>query len=226
MSASTADHETPLERVFLHELLDTVQGLHGLGQVLQRGGADPHEAGVQVERLASRVLDEIYGHRRLLEAEHGTLEVLMQELGVQDLLDQLADHFTGHALVAQRELRLGRGRGRVRTDRALALWALTSLVKNGLEATEPGQTVLVETRQRSGQVHIEVSNPGEVPEAVRARLFQRGTTTKGPGRGLGLWSARLLAQGYLGGQVDCDCAQGRTVFSLTLPALPALRGIG
>ena len=225
MSASTADHETPLERVFLHELLDTMHGLHGLGQVLQRGGADPHEAGVQVERLASRVLDEIYGHRRLLEAEQGTLEVHQQELAVQDLLDQLAGHFTSHALVARRELRLGRGVGRLRTDRALALWALTSLVKNGLEATEPGGTVLVETRTRDGRVRILVSNPGEIPESLRASLFQRGSTTKGAGRGLGLWSARLLAEDYLGGQVSCACAEGRTVFSLNLPALPALRGI-
>ncbi len=53
---------------------------------------------------------------------------------------------------------------------------------------------------------------------TQLQLFQRGFTTKGDGRGLGLYGAKLLAEGYLGGTIgfDSDVDSG-TVFYVDVP---------
>jgi hypothetical protein len=72
-----------------------------------------------------------------------------------------------------------------------------------------------------------VHNPGEIPPAVAARIFQRSFTTKaGTGHGLGTYSMKLLGERYLGGKVSFTTgAEAGTVFSIRL-SLPAAVGTG
>jgi signal transduction histidine kinase len=55
-------------------------------------------------------------------------------------------------------------------------------------------------------------------EAVRLQIFNRSFSTKGPGRGLGTYSVKLLTEQYLGGKVGftTDPKQG-TTFQVTIP---------
>jgi len=58
-----------------------------------------------------------------------------------------------------------------------------------------------------------------MPEAVRLQVFQRSFSTKGGrGRGVGTYSARLLAERYLGGRLSFSSVAGQgTTFVLDLP---------
>ncbi len=58
-----------------------------------------------------------------------------------------------------------------------------------------------------------------MPEAVRQQVFQRSFSTKGgKGRGIGTYSARLLAERYLGGRLTfSSTADAGTSFVLELP---------
>ena len=88
------------------------------------------------------------------------------------------------------------------SDRALLWRVLGNMLKNALEASQPGETVTLGCRSGSGQVELWVHNPGEIPEEVRLQIFQRSFSTKGAGRGLGTYSIKLLGERYLRGKVS------------------------
>jgi len=93
-----------------------------------------------------------------------------------------------------------------------------ALVANALEAVADGEVVTLSCRARRGGAEIVVHNPGVLTESVRSQLFKRSFSTKGKGRGLGLYMARLVGEGYLGGSLSFESGDGQgTVFTLALP---------
>lgn len=110
-----------------------------------------------------------------------------------------------------------------RGDRRLILHALVNLIKNAIEAMRatPDPVLTIRGFEDGSVVGLDLcdSGPG-VPEALRARLFERGVSTKGPGRGQGLAVAResILAQG---GTLELIASTRGACFRLTLPAAMA-----
>jgi len=96
---------------------------------------------------------------------------------------------------------------------------LGNMVKNALEAVPEGAAVTLDGGRTAGSVWFSVQNPGVIPPEHLPRVFRRSFSTKGPGRGVGTWSMRILAESYLRGRVTVasDAARG-TVFTLILPA--------
>ncbi len=90
------------------------------------------------------------------------------------------------------------------------------MVVNALEAADTRQTVTLDCRLKGREVVFSVSNPGLIPEEVRPEIFRRTYSTKGPGRGLGTYSMRLLSS-LLQGEVSFVCEKGETTFFLSLP---------
>jgi sensor histidine kinase regulating citrate/malate metabolism len=64
-----------------------------------------------------------------------------------------------------------------------------------------------------------VKNEGCIPRELQLLIFQRSFSTKGPGRGVGTYSMRLLGETYLGGIVSfATSLDDGTVFRIRLPA--------
>ncbi|WP_240741029.1 sensor histidine kinase [Deinococcus sp. Arct2-2] len=97
--------------------------------------------------------------------------------------------------------------------------AVGNLTENAFEALagQPGTvTVLIGEDPEGAQVEVEDSGPGVAAE-VAARLFTRGASSKGEGRGYGLAGVLGRVQA-LGGQVKHTRRGGHTVFQVSLPA--------
>ena len=169
-------------------------------------------------QTAQQLVEEIQVQRQLSSAESGELQVDIQPLELGSLLSEIRDLYASYPVAAQRTLVLGpQVAARVRTDRGLFRRVLGNLIKNALEATPPGGTVTLGSRLGEGTVLCTVHNPGLLPPAVQQQLFQRSFTTKGEGRGLGTWSAKLFGERYLGGRVfftSGESAGTELVFSL------------
>jgi signal transduction histidine kinase len=100
---------------------------------------------------------------------------------------------------------------------------LLNLLKNAIEALEPGGRIIVSTGVRDSHALLEVEDngPGLDPEA-QANLFRPFTTTKGTsGSGLGLAVSRRLARG-LGGDLEHIPSATGTRWRLTLPSTGAV----
>jgi signal transduction histidine kinase len=104
------------------------------------------------------------------------------------------------------------------TDRRLLARVLTNLVKNAVEASSPGERVSLNCAEDDGKVVFTVHNPGVMKPEVRAQVFQHAFSTKGPGRGLGTYSVKLLTERYLEGEVGFVSTEAAgTTFHVALP---------
>ena len=104
------------------------------------------------------------------------------------------------------------------SDRALLHRILSNMIKNALEACQPGEMVTVGCTEEVGAAKFWVHNPGRIPMDIQLQVFQRSFSTKGPGRGLGTYSIKLLGEMYLGGKVSFSSSDvAGTVFRIILP---------
>ncbi|MBN8440739.1 MAG: PAS domain-containing protein [Thauera sp.] len=110
----------------------------------------------------------------------------------------------------------------VHGDRKALAGALTNLLENAIQATEPGGSVSLqvapadEGAARALCFVVRDSGRGVAPE-LQSRLFDPFFTTRADGTGLGLAIARGVARGH-GGDITLRSAVGQgSTFILTLP---------
>jgi len=212
-----------LERLFFHDIMNTIGGLRDWSRMLLNDidNPAPERAAERICALTERLLDEIEGQRQLLSAEKGDLVVSRENTPVSAILEQLRAIFSAHETTKNRTLDIADAGGRevIDTDPSLVIRVLTNMVKNALEATDKGGIVRV-WHDRSGDEHVfHVWNPGGIKQEVALQIFQRTFSTKGEqGRGIGTYSMKLFGERYLGGKVAFESTREKgTDFTLRLP---------
>jgi hypothetical protein len=82
-----------------------------------------------------------------------------------------------------------------------------------VEASVTGETITLSAHREGPSLRFQVHNPGEIPEEIRSRIFQRSFSTKGTvGRGLGTYAMKLFGEGVLHGRVGFDTGLDGTTF--------------
>ena len=212
-----------LERVFFHDVLNTIGGVLGLSEYLLEQGLDPAaelECKRNVHRLSRLVIEEIVTHRQLLAAERGDLQVLRKKVDIPALLSDVVALYRHHRVAQARTLRLGPVPNIIlSTDEQLLRRVLANLVKNALEATEKLGTVTVWAEERERDIAFMVHNPGAMPDEVQQQIFQRSFSTKAKqGRGVGSYGIKLFTENYLDGHISFTSAEpDGTIFTVLLP---------
>jgi signal transduction histidine kinase len=211
-----------LERIFFHDIANTAGFIQGAVEMLalRANGGEDGQAELFTRRLqhaAERLLDEIEGQRLLQAAEHNRLELAAAAYSSLALLQEQVHFYAAHPVAARRILRLDAGSDDVTVvlDAAVLGRVLGNMIKNALEACAPGETATAGCRADGGAVQFWVHNPGMIAPAVQHQIFQRTFSTRGPDRGLGTYSMKLLGEGYLGGRVSFTSSEeGGTVFEI------------
>lgn len=211
------------DRIFFHDVLNTAQAVHGAADLIT-GEDDPgtlEELARVVARSSAALVAEIEAQRDLMLAEEGRLEVRREPVAVGALVRDIAALY--------RQSRFGAGRqievvGDPSDDLLLTSpvhlsRSIGNLLKNALEASAPGERVIITVSDEGSHLRIDVRNPAVMPDAVQAQVFQRFFSTKASsGRGLGTYSVRLLVTGLLGGTVAFTSTPGDgTTFTIRLP---------
>ncbi|MFB3879850.1 MAG: ATP-binding protein [Armatimonadota bacterium] len=211
-----------LERVFFHDVMNTVSGIRGLALLLGEESQSEEEAEYKRElrRLTDQIAEEIAAQRELLAAERGELQVTPARVAVGELVAAVAESYRHHNVGIGRVVDVGPvPETEIATEAALVRRVLGNLLKNALEATDEGGTVTLWAEDRGDEVALLVHNPGVMPEQVQRQVFQRSFSTKGgDGRGIGTHSVRLFVEAYLGGRVGFTSTEKEgTVFTVSLP---------
>ena len=213
-----------LTRTFFHDVINTAGGIRGFTELLRLREAENAEEESELadlQDLADQLLEEIEAQRDLMYAESGDLEPDIRPMHVSALLNRLLALYRTHPVARDRQLVLGEVWAEdLPTDERLLGRVLGNMMKNALEATQPGGTVTVRCyEQPPRHVVFSVRNASVMPEEVQMQIFQRSFSTKASfGRGIGTHSMKLLGERYLGGKVAFTSRDPEgTTFTLTLP---------
>jgi signal transduction histidine kinase len=167
---------------------------------------------VLVAAAARRLGATLREESELAAAEAGSLIPLRRDAPAQGLLAALQSGMDGRTIAVDRRAE----ELLVHTDPDLLIRVLARLLANAVEATPAGGTVTIGCRRAGDFAEFSVRNTGPMPRAVQLRLFQRGFSTKGPGRGYGTYLARLITERFLGGEIAFR-SESETVFTVRIP---------
>jgi signal transduction histidine kinase len=209
-----------LEQVFLHDILNTVGAVKGILHFLRTDlSGDNRELLDTILPYFDLCVDEISAQQKLLAAENNELRLVLERFSLAQLLQGLANIHAQHALGRGKEIsvEMQTGSDEVISDRTIVHRMCMNLLKNALEATPEGGAVLLQGSVENGHFHVSVRNPGTMPEDVQRHLFRRSFSTKGQGRGLGVYSVHLLCTNYLRGRVWFETDESGTAFHLHVP---------
>lgn len=213
-----------LEQVFFHDVLNTVGGIRGIASMLTQAEAmDRQKEREYIQwmmELSERLGEEINHQRKLLAAERGEFRPTLVSITVPTLMHEVRALYLNHDIAAGRNLVLGTTPDcTIVSDAAILRRILGNLVKNALEATARGETVVLCGEESADAVTFSVQNPGVMPRQVQLQLFQRSFSTKAPeGRGIGTYSVKLFAERYLKGKVAFVSQEPEgTIFSVSIP---------
>ncbi len=217
-----------LEKIFLHDIMNTASALRGFSTLLGMEGdsiLDRSELVQRVGVLSERIVDEINAHRILLAAEANELLVQVRSVRSSEAIETVRNSFDRPDYLEGRHLVVSPDAADISfsSDPTLLLRVLSNMTKNALEASLPGETVVIDCQDRDGQVAFAVRNPAYMPEKIRLQIFNRSFSTKGNGRGLGTYSMKYLTEKYLGGNISfVSTEEGGTEFVAVYPLAGSL----
>jgi signal transduction histidine kinase len=222
-----------LERLFFHDILNTVGGLRGLSGILSQEVPDQLKPDAEfINSTLAHLVDELQGQRDLLAAENNELTPVFIPLNSREVLGMVARMGSSLAQTGGKNVHVLPESQDVEfvSDNSLVKRVLINMVKNALEASNAGEGVRLSCRPDGDGVVFQVSNPAVMSNDVRLRVFKRNFSTKGSGRGLGTYGMKLLSERYLEGDVSFTTRRPEgTVFTLRLPLLPeraSVSGLG
>lgn len=213
-----------LQRAFFHDALNTAGCIQGYSQYLSEESSTNPEICLRLGQLSDQLIETIQAQRDLMIAEAGELKTQPVPLRVTAILEELRSQYAIHPVAVGRPIVLRTPANlSVTADRQLLMRVLGNMVKNALEAIEPGACVTVGCQDEGSHVAFWVHNPSVMSTDVQLQVFQRSFSTKGEsGRGLGTYSMKLLGERYLGGKVSFTSRELEgTTFTFALPKLPA-----
>lgn len=194
-----------VERINRHDLKSSLSLVIGYPELLlNEGGLSPDQM-KKVKRIRAagyRMLDMIRNHLDMFKMENGlyslnTSRVDLVEI-VCDLEEEFAPQLARSGVLLGVELDglevVGDEEFVVTGEGPLMRTMLRNMIQNGIEASRPGDRIVVDFRSGSTS-SITVTNPTPVPKEVRRRFFDKYVTHgKENGTGLGTYIVSLIAR--------------------------------
>ncbi len=211
-----------LERVFYHDILNTVNGILGYLKMYKDAYTkDKDELVDSALKFTKILIDEINSQRIITLAESGELVLEISNFNLTELvteileLFELQQNFKNISVIKDIPDFL-----EVRTDKTILRRIIINLYKNALEASTNGSEITIKAHKKIQTTIIQIKNEGVMPEEVKLQIFKRSFSTKGRGRGLGTYSIKLLTEKFLKGNVHFISEDNfGTEFTISIPDL-------
>src|SRR6185436_2870676 len=157
----------------------------------------------------------------MFRMEQGTYSFAPKALPLREVLEQVARDLRAHTVAKKLTVRIDGEPCVAWAEELLCYSMFGNLVRNAIEASPEGGAVNLSMTRNSGEVVIRIHNAGAVPEAIRARFFEKYSTSgKSGGTGLGTYSARLMARVQLGDIEMHTGEESGTTLSVRLAVAP------
>lgn len=194
-----------LERVFLHDILNSAGGISGLSAIISEiDDLDEIKSLAQtLAGAAQNLVEEIKVQRELRTAEQGELKPELKPYQSLNILLDLKSIYCNHELNQGKPIIIhSKSKDEIlMTDVVLLKRILGNMIKNAMEINLPNDRIILKCEEDKDHLTFSVHNNSVIPIKVQPELFKRTFSTKGVGRGLGTYSMKLLGEKYLGGCV-------------------------
>lgn len=211
-----------MERVYFHDVENIILAL---GQTIEEFD---HEDELSLRRfvthirkLAWRLGKEVEVQRVISDVDFGEFEYAMRGVSVHRVFQELRSVFSDQPVAKGKDVGIPVDVPDqiIKTDLALLVRVLASMLTNALEATDWGGKVRLWLEQTETGLAFCVWNNKAIPKNVARRIFERNFTTKTEaGRGFGTYSMKLFGERYLKGKVSFKTSVSTgTIFRLELP---------
>jgi two-component system, sensor histidine kinase and response regulator len=208
-----------VERITRHDLRSPLGVILASCELLRLRGLDERqEASVRrMEASGHRMLEMINRSLDLYKMETGRYQVTWEPVELAATLrtsvETLASLFTACRVEPAWEAAPDADTFIVSGERTLFYSLFENLVRNAVEASPVGASVVLAMEAENGEAIVRVRNQGTVPMEIRESFFEKYSTAgKQGGTGLGTYSARLICT-TLGGQIAMESSgeQGTTL---------------
>lgn len=211
-----------LERVFFHDVRNTVGSIIGWSELLAQDIPESQKEDMKaLYKAARRLARDIEIQRDLLLHKCDELKPVLHTTNVQSIFAELINSFARNPEAQDKKLTFNNAAFNLefKTDTGLLCRVLNNMILNALEASASGEDIRVSAAASDNDIVFSVWNHGTIPADVQCRVFQKNFSTKtGLGRGIGTYSMKLFGEQVLGGCVDFSSSeQTGTEFRIRLP---------
>lgn len=218
---SAEKRKESLERIFLHDILNSAGGISGLSSILKEINepAEMTEIAETIANAANNLVEEIKVQRELSSAECGELKPDLKYINSIIILQDLKNIYLNHERNDGKTIVIHKNAEDVvlETDTVLLKRVLGNMIKNAIEANIPEDEITLNSIATDQMVRFSVHNKSIISQNVQSELFKRTFSTKGIGRGLGTYSMKLFGEKYLNGKVWFESSVNKgTIFFIEL----------
>ena len=221
MDISSEKIKEILEQIFFHDILNIASSIKSLMEILE------YELPEQltnykslIKNFTTKLLEEIKTQRQLVEAETSSLILELNKISAIEIIQGVINLVKQYDFSKNVNIQISSQAEDfiMITDVSLLGRVLTNLLKNACEVENPDGCVTIGFKVDNGFTHFWIHNISVMPRTIQLQLFQRSFSTKGKGRGIGLYSVKLLTEKYLKGKVDfISSKETGTIFNLYYP---------
>jgi len=217
-----------IDGITRHDLRTPLTPIIGIAEVLALTGknlTDDQRDMLEDIRLSGvRMLDLINRSLTLYKIERGNYQLQPEAFDLLDTLREVlresAERAAAGGVTCRLEPAEEAGSRWIIGERLLCHTLFANLIGNAVEASPPGETVVISVTETAENWRVSIDNSGEVPESFRPRFFEKyATHGKKGGTGLGTYSAMMAARAH-GGTILLHCQAGRTTLTVVLPTPP------
>lgn len=210
-----------LEGAFLHDIANLVGSVDCLSMLLH---SDVPQESSDIFQLLRKTTDSLVSavedHRFLILAERGELDEVTKDVSVVQLVQDIVELYRVRVEEEKKSIRF-----EITVDEDCTLYLIPSLLKravenflkNALEATHEKDEIEITLSENVRDYVVTVCNKADLDDEIIAKLFSRTFSTKGKGRGVGLYSVKLFVENYLKGNCGFDYEHGTICFYLSIP---------
>ena len=212
-----------IERIFFHDILNTAGSLNNMLEIIDDETLKDDERKELMkilDEIAKRIIDEIITHRHLVSSEKSKIKLNIQKINSINILRRMYDSFNHPDILGNKFLVIlhESKNSEIETDETLLGRVVSNMIKNAIEASSADETITLNCGNRDGMVYFSVHNPSFIPEDIQSQLFNRSVSTKGAGRGIGIYSMKFLTEKYLNGKISfTSTKKDGTTFEVSYP---------
>jgi len=219
-----------MDRIVQHDLkspiISILTGLTYLDEFTEMT-EEQRDITTDIRQAASRSMDMINRSLDFYKMESGQYQYIPGPMDLLTIANRVVKDLSGFAEARGVEM-LVTYNGSIPTDKdAMTLEAddtlcytiLANVIKNGIEASSPGERVTV-SLTNTESLQVVVHNQRTVPEGIRQSFFAKASTEgKASGTGLGTYSAKLMTE-IMNGTITMNTSEENgTTITMTLPRL-------